>query len=190
MSSIVKPSGYSPFSEEELTELVRGIDPETAKVVDWWYAQVLDPYGIDPDLPEDCECVGRDYFVQSLPRDIWVWFGDLPSELSDKLWAKHKHELAFPAGLELDDYKRWKSKDSDGFDGADAAPLAEAFKEAMADERVQKHLSQRELTAAFAAAFNRLLKLENLTFDTRNPALCGEFVRFFYRQPAVRDLWL
>ena len=28
------------------------IDPSTAEVR-WTYAQVLDPYGVDPDLPED-----------------------------------------------------------------------------------------------------------------------------------------
>jgi hypothetical protein len=172
MSSIVKPSGYSPFSEEELTELVRGIDPDTSEVT-WWYAQTLDPYGIDRDLPKELQQIGREYFVQSLPKEIWVWFGDLPSELKDKLWAKHKHELAFPAGLELDDvsdYKSWKSNDSDGFDGADAAPLAEAFKEAIADERVQKHLRQRKLMAAFAAAFNRLLGLKNSNFRHDDPS--------------------
>ena len=52
MSSIVKPSGYSPFSEEELTELVRGIDPDTSEVR-WWYAQTLDHMGLTETYPRN-----------------------------------------------------------------------------------------------------------------------------------------
>ena len=36
------------------------IDPETAEVM-WTYAQTLDPYGVYPDLPVECDCVGREY---------------------------------------------------------------------------------------------------------------------------------
>jgi hypothetical protein len=39
------------------------IDPDTAEV-DWHYAQTLDPYGVYPDLPEECQCVGRKYFAR------------------------------------------------------------------------------------------------------------------------------
>jgi hypothetical protein len=39
------------------------IDPETAEV-EWIYAQTLDPYGDYPDLPEECQCVGREYFAR------------------------------------------------------------------------------------------------------------------------------
>jgi hypothetical protein len=74
------------------------IDPETAKV-EWWYAQTLDPYGVNPDLPEECRQVGREYFARSPESDIWVWFGDLPDTIRDALWEKHKSHLAFPAGL-------------------------------------------------------------------------------------------
>ncbi len=87
MSTTVKPCGCSRFSEEELTELVKGIDPDTAEV-HWSYTQALDPYGINPGLPEECECVGRDLFVRSLPKGIWVWVGDLPSELRDALMGE------------------------------------------------------------------------------------------------------
>ena len=76
------------------------IDPETAEV-EWWYAQTLDPYGIDPDLPEELRQVGRDYFVRSPESDIWVWFGDLPEATWTALWERHKQKLAFPAGLPL-----------------------------------------------------------------------------------------
>jgi hypothetical protein len=42
----------------------REIDPETAEVM-WVYAQTLDPYGIDPELPEECYSVGREYFARA-----------------------------------------------------------------------------------------------------------------------------
>ena len=34
------------------------IDPKTAEV-EWRYAQTLGPYGVYPDLPEECQQVGR-----------------------------------------------------------------------------------------------------------------------------------
>ena len=74
------------------------IDPETAEVC-WVYAQCGDPYGIDPNLPDEY-CVGRAYFARSPNSDIWVEFGDLPKTTRDELWQKHKRRLAFPAGLE------------------------------------------------------------------------------------------
>jgi hypothetical protein len=43
----------------------RKIDPKTAKVM-YSYAQVMDPYGVHPDLPREHQCVGRDYFARSL----------------------------------------------------------------------------------------------------------------------------
>ena len=75
------------------------INPETAEVC-WIYAQTLDPYGVRPDLPEDCQQVGREYFARSPQSDIWVSFKDLPKETRDALWETHKSQLAFPAGLE------------------------------------------------------------------------------------------
>src|SRR5450759_4558611 len=55
----------------------RKIDPETAKVC-CRYTLIIDPYGIDPDLPKECEQVRRDYFARAPGSDIWVGFGDLP----------------------------------------------------------------------------------------------------------------
>jgi hypothetical protein len=75
------------------------IDPETAEV-DWNYAHTLDPYGIDPDLPEEYRQVGREYFARSPGSDVWVSFQDLPDTTRKSLWEKHKSKLAFPAGLE------------------------------------------------------------------------------------------
>jgi hypothetical protein len=75
------------------------IDPETAEV-EWVYAQTLDPYGDCPDLPEEYQQVGREYFARFPGSDVWIAFGDLPETTRDALWEKHKSKLAFPAGLE------------------------------------------------------------------------------------------
>jgi hypothetical protein len=75
------------------------IDPETAEVC-WEYAQVVDPYGVYPDLPAEDQQVGRAYFARSPESDIWVEFGDLPDETRNALWERHKSQFAFPAGLE------------------------------------------------------------------------------------------
>jgi hypothetical protein len=40
------------------------IDPETAEV-EWSYGQTLDPYGVNPDLPEEYHCIGRNYFARA-----------------------------------------------------------------------------------------------------------------------------
>jgi hypothetical protein len=37
-----------------------------------WYAQTLDPYGVDPDLPEELQQAGREYFARSPGSDVWV----------------------------------------------------------------------------------------------------------------------
>jgi hypothetical protein len=79
----------------------RKIDPDTAEVM-WTYVCDFDPYGVDPELPEEYNQVGRDYFARSPGSDIWVWFGDLPSATSDALWKKHKASFGFPAGLPHD----------------------------------------------------------------------------------------
>jgi hypothetical protein len=49
------------------------LDLETAEV-EWCYAQTLDPYGVDPDLPEQCQQIGREYFARSPASDVWVNF--------------------------------------------------------------------------------------------------------------------
>jgi hypothetical protein len=65
-------------------EAGRRIDPAAAEVR-WIYTQTLDPYGIDPDLPEECLQVGREYFARSPESDTWVWFGDLSDDIRDAL---------------------------------------------------------------------------------------------------------
>ena len=74
------------------------IDPETAEV-ELRYAQVLDPYGVNPDLPEDRRQVGRDYFARSPGSDVWVWFDDLPAVTQEALRNRQRSRLAFPAGI-------------------------------------------------------------------------------------------
>jgi hypothetical protein len=74
------------------------LDLEIAEVF-WKYTQVLGPYGVEPDLPPECDQTGRDYFARSPRSDVWVWFGDLPNPTSGALWKKHCSRLAFPAGL-------------------------------------------------------------------------------------------
>jgi hypothetical protein len=73
------------------------IDPETAEV-EWSYANVIDPYGLEPELPE--QCWGREYFARSPGSNVWVCFGDLPDSTRNVFWEKHGRKLAFPAGLE------------------------------------------------------------------------------------------
>ena len=55
------------------------IDPDTAEV-GWEYGQTLDPYGVCPDLPEEYQQVGREYFARAPGSEVWVHFGDLPKE--------------------------------------------------------------------------------------------------------------
>ena len=56
--------------------------------VTWWFAQVLDPYGVIPDLaPEEC-CVGRSSFARSPASDGWVSFSDLPKANSRRIVAE------------------------------------------------------------------------------------------------------
>ena len=74
------------------------INSETAEV-DWNYAQTFDPYGVDPDIPEEYQQVGREFFARSPESDVWVWFGDLPTATREDLWSRHSRKLAFPAGL-------------------------------------------------------------------------------------------
>jgi hypothetical protein len=68
-------------------EAAQHIDPETAEV-DWHHGMHADPYGVDPDLPEELQQVGRIHFARRPGSDIWVWFGDLPETVREALWEK------------------------------------------------------------------------------------------------------
>ena len=63
------------------------IVPETAEVF-WKHGYVLDPYGVDRNMPEECRQIGRLYFASSQGSDIWVSYYDLPDETRKALWVK------------------------------------------------------------------------------------------------------
>jgi hypothetical protein len=106
-TNIMNPTDSANMPQEQITteqwlairkEAGLHIDPETAEV-EWWYALTLDPYGVHPELPEEYQQVGREYFARSPETDIWVCFSDLPGATRDALWEKHRSRVAFPAGL-------------------------------------------------------------------------------------------
>jgi hypothetical protein len=73
---------------EDRKEAGRRIDPNSADVeVTFWWAQVLDPYGV-LDLTSEEDCVGRSYFARSPDSDGWVSFYDLPDKTGDELWRR------------------------------------------------------------------------------------------------------
>ena len=75
----------------------RELDSDTAEV-SWWWEQICDPYRVYPDFPEELDQVGRTYYARAPGSDVWVWFGDLPDATAERLWEKHRNELAFPQG--------------------------------------------------------------------------------------------
>jgi hypothetical protein len=74
------------------------IDPATAEV-EWSYGQVIDPYGVLREIPDEAYCVGREYFARRPGGKVWVNFCDLSKETRDALWSRHSRKLAFPSGL-------------------------------------------------------------------------------------------
>jgi hypothetical protein len=64
------------------------IDPETAEV-DCIYAQTLDLYGDLPNLPEEYQQVGREYFARSPGSDVWISFCDLPEAAAPAWGVRH-----------------------------------------------------------------------------------------------------
>jgi hypothetical protein len=78
-------------------EVGRYIDPDTAEV-DWVYAQVLDPYGDNPNLPEELQCTGRAYFARCPGTNVWICFDDLPDRTSDKLLKKTRTQARVSSG--------------------------------------------------------------------------------------------
>src|SRR5262249_15551570 len=73
-------------------EAGRQIDIATCEV-EWWYAQVLDPYGIREMLGEEVYYqVGRDYFVRSPESNRWIWEGDLPADKAKAMRERIERE--------------------------------------------------------------------------------------------------
>jgi hypothetical protein len=77
----------------------RKIDPSTAEW-GWCYAQVVDPYDVYPEIPED-DCIGREYFARRPGSQIWVAFSDLPEETRSTLSHRPVVKLPFPPGRAL-----------------------------------------------------------------------------------------
>ncbi len=75
------------------------IDPATAEVY-WHWAQVMDPYGVIPNLPEEDQCVGRSYFARNRGSDVWVSFYDLPEETAEVLWNRLQPPLTIGGSKE------------------------------------------------------------------------------------------
>lgn len=71
----------------ERTQVADRIDPDTAEVF-FIYAQTLDPYGDDPDLPEELQQVGRQFFAVDPSEGLAVSFYDLSAETRDALEVK------------------------------------------------------------------------------------------------------
>src|ERR1700760_2607314 len=65
----------------------RQIDPENAEV-HWRFLQVVDPYGVYPDPPPECDCIGRCYFARAPGSRVWIEFGDLPEATCEALWMR------------------------------------------------------------------------------------------------------
>jgi hypothetical protein len=74
---------YKEFRKARQQEGLK-FDPETAEVTGK-YVEVLDPYGCDPNWTIEMSCIGWDHFVRAPGSDIWVWFGDLPEEVWEKI---------------------------------------------------------------------------------------------------------
>jgi hypothetical protein len=63
------------------------IDAETAEI-HWGWGETLDPYGVDPELPEEYQQIQRLYFARSPGSANWVCFYDLPEATRDALWKR------------------------------------------------------------------------------------------------------
>jgi hypothetical protein len=91
------PWSRDEFTPEQLQEwlasrkqVADAIDIETCEI-GWWYANVLDPYGIHEalgELRDDEMCVGRNRFVRSPASRGWVSTHDLPPDKFEALDAR------------------------------------------------------------------------------------------------------
>jgi hypothetical protein len=67
------------------------IDPDAVEVKSC-DGLIFDPYGVSPDLRKGRPQVGLQYFARRPDSSVWVWFGDLPKEVCDAVYAKRKQE--------------------------------------------------------------------------------------------------
>ena len=75
------------MEKERRSEAGKRIDPATAEVWFTW-GQVIDPYNEDPNLPDDCRCIGRIYWACAPESDTAVCFDDLPEATHEALWKR------------------------------------------------------------------------------------------------------
>jgi hypothetical protein len=68
-------------------EAAAKIDPEMADVF-WEYGSILDPYYLFERGDDWEDCIGRNYFARSPESDVWVFFGDLPAAVCNRLWER------------------------------------------------------------------------------------------------------
>jgi hypothetical protein len=93
----------------------RVIDVETCKIA-WWYAQIVDPYEIESDLPDEAYCVGSICFVVSPESDGPVCVCDLPEDKVRALYARIDRANQTPTTAEgvrdvlLEEYARAVAK--------------------------------------------------------------------------------
>jgi hypothetical protein len=82
-------------SEEYLNALRKAvgrlIDPETAETTGL-HAYVIDPYGDYPDLPPECQCIGKVGFARAPGTDVWIADQDLPAATYKRLVERCRAE--------------------------------------------------------------------------------------------------
>jgi hypothetical protein len=93
MRAVPEPALPCPTTSVKLErkEAGLGIDPATAEVL-CTYGELLDPYGIDPNVPMEYRCIGKNCFARSPDSDIRVFFGDLPEATGDALDQRHSQK--------------------------------------------------------------------------------------------------
>jgi hypothetical protein len=99
LSSSHETSDLARRREEYLESRIaagRVIDVETCEI-EWWWARIVDPYGVDPDSDP---CVGRVTFVISAESDGPVCYYDLPEDKRRALDARIDRESRAPTTAE------------------------------------------------------------------------------------------
>jgi hypothetical protein len=69
----------------------RLIDPETAETTSR-HVWLLDPYGDDPDLPPEAQCIGRVGFARAPGTDVWIADEDVPAATYKRLVERCRAE--------------------------------------------------------------------------------------------------
>jgi hypothetical protein len=62
----------------------RRIDPATADVR-WLFGLIMDPYCVNPDLPDECRELDKVYFARAPGSNVWVSFDDLDESVRSAL---------------------------------------------------------------------------------------------------------